>query len=375
MKLFYVSKFEYKLSEKTSDIEVLRVGKWDHPKYGSFEVTLNELNGFIKSFEDNVRGIQIAFDLEHGETSHGTEAVAWVKKLSKDGNRLLATVEWTELGLSKVAKGQYRYFSPEFVFKYEDPETGQTYNNVLMGGSLTNKPFIKRMAPILLSEEVYSETLSDIGVTSISTKKKEEQSMNKELLKALKLSENASQADIDGAIKKQLEEAKKLSESITSLNKKIEDLEKGATSKEDEIKALKEDKTKAANENIKLADRLVIIEKQLLEEEWKKLSEDTIAAGKMTPAMAEKFKASFMKDKEGTKALMETLQPIVKLDEQGSAHGEGEVNTSQAGTKLHDKVIKLMETEKIADFNVAMQRIVAQEPELYNQYRLERRGK
>jgi phage I-like protein len=375
MKLFYVSKFEYKLSEKTSDIEVLRVGRWDHPKYGSFEVTLNELNGFIKSFEDNVRGIQIAFDLEHGETSHGTEAVAWVKKLSKDGNRLLATVEWTELGLSKVAKGQYRYFSPEFVFKYEDPETGQTYNNVLMGGSLTNKPFIKRMAPILLSEEVYSETLSDIGVTSISTKKKEEQSMNKELLKALKLSENASQADIDGAIKKQLEEAKKLSESITSLNKKIEDLEKGATSKEDEIKALKEDKDKAANENIKLADRIVTIEKQLLEEEWKKLSEDTIAAGKMTPAMAEKFKASFMKDKEGTKALMETLQPIVKLDEQGSAHGEGEVNTSQAGTKLHDKVIKLMETEKITDFNVAMQRIVASEPELYNQYRLERRGK
>jgi phage I-like protein len=375
MKLFYVSKFEYKLSEKTSDIEVLRVGRWDHPKYGSFEVTLNELNGFIKSFEDNVRGIQIAFDLEHGETSHGTEAVAWVKKLSKDGNRLLATVEWTELGLSKVAKGQYRYFSPEFVFKYEDPETGQTYNNVLMGGSLTNKPFIKRMAPILLSEEVYSETLSDIGVTSISTKKKEEQSMNKELLKALKLSENASQADIDGAIKKQLEEAKKLSESITSLNKKIEDLEKGATSKEDEIKALKEDKDKAANENIKLADRIVTIEKQLLEEEWKKLSEDKIAAGKMTPAMAEKFKASFMKDKEGTKALMETLQPIVKLDEQGSAHGEGEVNTSQAGTKLHDKVIKLMETEKITDFNVAMQRIVASEPELYNQYRLERRGK
>jgi phage I-like protein len=375
MKLFYVSKFDYKLSEKTSDIEVLRVGRWDHPKYGSFEVTLNELNGFIKSFEDNVRGIQIAFDLEHGETSHGTEAVAWVKKLSKDGNRLLATVEWTDLGLSKVAKGQYRYFSPEFVFKYEDPETGQTYNNVLMGGSLTNKPFIKRMAPILLSEEVYSETLSDIGVTSISTKKKEEQSMNKELLKALKLSENASQADIDGAIKKQLEEAKKLSESITSLNKKIEDLEKGATSKEDEIKNLKEDKDKAANENIKLADRIVTIEKQLLEEEWKKLSEDTIAAGKMTPAMAEKFKASFMKDKEGTKALMETLQPIVKLDEQGSAHGEGEVNTSQAGTKLHDKVIKLMETEKISDFNVAMQRIVASDPELYNQYRLERRGK
>ena len=373
MKLFYVSKFEYKLSEKTSDVEVLRVGKWDHPKYGSFEVTLNELDGFIKSFEDNVRGIQIAFDLEHGETSHGTEAVAWVKKLSKDGNRLLATVEWTELGLSKVAKGQYRYFSPEFVFQYEDPETGQTYKNVLMGGSLTNKPFIKRMAPILLSEEVYSEALSDIGVTS--TKKKEEQSMNKELLKALKLSENASQEDIDGAIKKQLEDSKKLSESITSLNKKIADLEKGTASKENEIKSLKEDKTKAANENIKLADRIVTIEKQLLEEEWKKLSEDTIAAGKMTPAMAEKFKASFMKDKEGTKALMETLQPIVKLDEQGSAHGEGELNTSQAGTKLHDKVLKLMETEKISDFNVAMQRIVTSEPELYKQYRLERSGK
>jgi hypothetical protein len=46
----------------------------------------------------------------------------------------------------------YRYVSAEFSPKYEDPETGQSTPNVLVAVTLTNRPFIKRMAPILLAE-------------------------------------------------------------------------------------------------------------------------------------------------------------------------------------------------------------------------------
>ena len=93
----------------------------------------------------------------------------------------------------------------------------------------------------------------------------------------------------------------------------------------------------------------------------------------MTPAMAEKFKTAYLKDKEGTIALMETLQPVVSLGEKGSSKGDNEVGSS-AAEKFNATIIKCMEENKINDYSQAMQKVTKENPELFNAYRNERRG-
>lgn len=144
---------------KTSWIEIMRTGKWDHPVYGRFEITEKDLDEFVANFNNRVRRVDLAVDQAH-RPDEG--AAGWFKALKREGNRLLALIEWTPLGQELIEAGIYRYFSPEFDFKYKDEETGKTYRNVLYGGGLTNRPFIKDMQPIMLSEEMADRLLDEI---------------------------------------------------------------------------------------------------------------------------------------------------------------------------------------------------------------------
>jgi len=134
---------------KFSWIQVLREGRWKHPVYGLVDVNQDTFAQLKEHYEQNVRGIDIAIDTEHKEDKG---AVGWVKKLESRPTGLWAFVEWTSKGLSLIKDKVYRYVSAEFSPKYEDPETGQSTSNVLVAVTLTNRPFIKRMAPILLAE-------------------------------------------------------------------------------------------------------------------------------------------------------------------------------------------------------------------------------
>jgi phage I-like protein len=136
----------------TIEIQIMRVGKWEHPEYGDVEVTRQTLKEVKKNFDDKVRGIDLAVDENH-EEDH--KALAWYTELFfKDGDRdrLFARMSLTKLGADKVNNGEYRYFSPEIAFRYTDAETGTEHRNVLIGGGLTNRPFFKGMQPLQMSE-------------------------------------------------------------------------------------------------------------------------------------------------------------------------------------------------------------------------------
>lgn len=370
--LHYFTKFN--LAENNSDIEIMRVGSWSHPKYGDFQITEDNLEGFIKSFNEKVRGIDIAIDLEHGETQHKNAAVGWIKKLKKDNKRLLAEIDWTNLGKDKVKSKEYKYFSPEFLFDYTDLETNKKFNDVLMGGSLTNRPFIKNMAQVLLSEDVYNEIHTGI-VPNITKSIKEDNSnmkFNENILKALKLDENATQEQVNAAIEKQLEDIKKLSEDNKNLNNSVKILE---DHKEDLTKKLSETENKKNDldkDNIKLHERVLEIENKFKLAEWDKIATKKLNDGVMTPAMADKFKAAYLKDQEGTIELMETLQPVVNMSESGSCKGDNEIGTS-AADKFNAAVIKCQETNKM-NYSEALNKVTNENPALFEAYRNERRG-
>jgi hypothetical protein len=142
---------------KTSWVQIFRLGKWKHPRYGPLQFTTEILEGFVQNFKDNVRKVQLAIDQEH-EPEKG--AAGWIKDVVNvtvpDADRsqvgLWALVEWTPHGVQLLANDLFKYMSGDFDYVWKDEETGHKYQNVLFGAALTNRPFIKGMSPINLSE-------------------------------------------------------------------------------------------------------------------------------------------------------------------------------------------------------------------------------
>lgn len=353
--------YTVKLGE-TNELEIMRVGSWKHPLYGDLVITNTTLDEIIKHFEDNVRGIDVAIDLEHRGTAYKGAAVGWIKKLKKMGTKLLATVDWTQLGKEKIASGEYKYFSPEYQEKYVDNETGKVYNNVLLGGGLTNKPFIKKMAPVLLSEEVSNEFSKPATLNN----EEEVSQMDKKLLDVLKLSENATQEEIAIAVQKLVDDTVKLSEQVTTLTS-------DKTALETKITDLTKDVETKKSENISLAERVVSIETKLRDAEWDKIVSTKLSEGKLTPAMAEKFKVAYLRDAAGTIALMECLPVIVKLGEQGTSQGTAELEKGQSIKLFEAEVEKTMNEQKM-EYVDAMCYVEKTQPALTAAAYAERRG-
>jgi phage I-like protein len=140
------------LSEPGSDswIQIMKTGEFNHPQFGKLKINPQDLHQFKENFDKKVRGVDLAVDVSH-EPDKG--AVAWFKELKVDGDKLMAKVQWTEEGEQLVKSGKYRYFSPEFMFNYKDASTGKQFKDVLFGGAITNRPFLKNMDPIELSED------------------------------------------------------------------------------------------------------------------------------------------------------------------------------------------------------------------------------
>jgi phage I-like protein len=65
-------------------------------------------------------------------------------------------VEWTKTAYTKIKEKAYRYFSPEFLDEWEHPETKTKFKDVLFGGGITNRPFLKNLVPINMTEFVNS---------------------------------------------------------------------------------------------------------------------------------------------------------------------------------------------------------------------------
>lgn len=127
-------------------IQLFKVGKFYHPQYGEFDITPKILEEMKKNFDEKVRGIDLALDYQH---ENEKEAAAWFKELIVDQSGMWAEIEWTPQGKQDVADKVYRYVSPEFQLSYQDNETLKEYGAVLLGAGLTNRPFIKRMEPVV----------------------------------------------------------------------------------------------------------------------------------------------------------------------------------------------------------------------------------
>lgn len=134
----------------SSWIMAMPLGKYKHPDYGMIDITPERVSRFADNVNKNARGIALDIDYDHKEYSG--EAAGWVKQAEAKPDGLWLLVDWTQKAYEAIKSKAYRYFSPEFDDAWSDPRTGEKFKDVLFGGGITNRPFLKGIQPLNLSE-------------------------------------------------------------------------------------------------------------------------------------------------------------------------------------------------------------------------------
>lgn len=161
---YLVDLTSYKFEEgQPTWIQALPLGTWHHPQFGEINITGERVKRFADNVNAGVRGQDLNIDYDH-QTG---EAAGWVKAAEDRGQQgLWLSVEWTPTARNQLQEKKYRYFSPEYQDEWEHPVSKTKLTDVLFGGALTNRPFLKGIVPINLTE-AFAEANggSKVGVT------------------------------------------------------------------------------------------------------------------------------------------------------------------------------------------------------------------
>lgn len=292
-------------------VQVLRVGKFKHPQYGNFEISTQTLAEMKANFDARIRGIDVSFDYYHESNE---DASAWVKELilEESGTELWAIVDWTPKAQQKLAERELRYFSPDFAFQWEDPETGSSFNNVLFGGGLTNRPFVKEMQAIVADEtKTQGDKMTELEKAQAALKLAES--------KAVKLSE-----DLDAANKKMEEMAPK-----AEAGGKVAELEAKIAALQAELAKEKESAGKMLEEKKKLEEDKVLAEKT-------SAFNVLLSEGKACAAQKDAY-------------LKGDMEGFIKLAQAVNLNPAGNSNSGNGGNADADAIIKLAEEKQKAN--------------------------
>ena len=326
--------FEVLLAESGNanpEVQVLRTGKFKHPQYGEFEITPQVLAEMKSNFDKKTRGIDIAFDYFHENLKL---AAGWPKELElrNDGSELWAKkVEWTPRARQMLSDKELRYFSPEFLFKWTDPESGNQVSNILFGGGLTNRPFVKGMEPIVaLGELAENDEMQSCVSSMIPDLVKQGHDQKEAIAIAYSKCGEKKLAEINtekskGGIKmdekdKMIEELKK---EIAALKAKYEGGEHAV-----QMQAVKDANQKLCEENEKLKDKIRLAEREAA-------FNVMLSEGKTCAAQKDAYLAGDMEK-------FIQLSAPVNLNPKGNG-GNGDESDTE------DKILKLAEQKIKAD--------------------------
>lgn len=198
------------------DIQILRTGKW---KYRDDDLVIDNhlLSDLFENFNSKVYYPVPVDGPVRGGSAHSpsdlhdcgfVEALA----LRGGGSELWATIKLTNKDIAEmVDEGSLAYCSSEFMLGWMEPASEKSVN-VLNGLGLTNRPFIKNMAPARKLQTVnFSEIIQD-------------NSMNEKEIEALKAKviELGEAVKVNSAVSVELAEAKKANEKLLSERRDIE---------------------------------------------------------------------------------------------------------------------------------------------------------
>lgn len=127
-----------------------------------FSITDSDLFSIVKNFKKKENG-EVNLDYEHasempdiakGGPVPSAGAITTLSiELGDDGKPwLFGIVGYTELARQLVESKQYRYFSPAIDWGAEDKSTGEPQGATLTSAALTNRPFLEKLPPLLMTE-------------------------------------------------------------------------------------------------------------------------------------------------------------------------------------------------------------------------------
>lgn len=343
--------------------EVLRAGEFSY-RGETLKITEADLDKAIANFNAmQADGHDLVIDYDHsfakGETS---EAAGWFRELTRKGSSLFARVKWNSGAVQKIRDEVYRYFSPEFHEHWSD-EHGKDWGFTLLAGGLTNRPFLKGMTPVALSEPLERELaqMRMAGVPEIEAELSE--------LKASALSETRSEVadekltvEINGeqrefSAKDVADLVAKAGEEPTSLKVEVDGEAKTFTA-EDVGKLVEEASKTDDGETRKLSDRVKTLSEELDAER------KTLTSERFDRIFREAQKEGRVDAKEETRAtweqrvekfgleevtkLLNELPTYIPVDERGSGADAGDAVPEQEGVD-HDAARADREIKTLAE--------------------------
>lgn len=147
-----------------SRVHALSVKKFIHPVYGVVDITPERIQRFAEGVNTKVRGIDPDIDYRHKATDD--KAAGWVKGAEVEGDKLFLNVEWTPAAAEAIKNKEFKYFSADFLDEWTDA-AGQKHADVIAGGALTNRPFLKDLTPLNFDEFYFDISALDDKTTTI----------------------------------------------------------------------------------------------------------------------------------------------------------------------------------------------------------------
>jgi len=339
-------------------LQALPLGDYQHPSYGSLKITPEKVSGLVRSFKDGVR--ETAIDVDYDHKAHTGKAAGWVKDAEARPDGLWLAVSWTEDAYASLKKGEYKYFSSEFQDSWTHPKTKAKHQDVLFGGAITNRPFVKDILPINLSEVLGHEG----GAV--------DEALKALLRKKYKLAEDADEAAILTAVTLDEQQAEEESEDEEESEEESDESEEEVELDEDEDPRIKQ----LMDANKEQAKRLAMLEaSNKLSETKRKLAEVNSSTSKhaIPPRVLSELEPVMLGmsagDQDKLLKALSTMKEtgLVTLGEVG-----GNDPDNQAGDeskRLWDRVEKIREKDSELSEADALMQLMEQDPSLYEKYR------
>lgn len=367
--------FAEKVEAMPKEIMLVPTGKWDTTKYGEVEVKKTDIEQMKVNFDENVRkGVMI--DIEHRQNAtYGEQAAGWIKAVEVRPDGLWATeIDWNPLGTQLVKDKIYKFLSPEFDVVHIDPENSSKMSeNVLIATTLCNRPLLKEIPSLSMSEEK-NLTPNPNGVIlfiepDTSTDEKGSTMNFADVLKKLMAGESIS-ADEKAVL--EANKAEMTDEQKTKAGFKIE----AAEDRKDKTLEGKESITISAAEATQLREDAAKGRQAFAEMEKTKVDAEIRSfqfsengkGGKMSKGATDKAVAFALKlDPAMRVEFTEILKELPDKKLFGESGSDGSVTTNQSRDALTEEVKKYAKDNSLK-FTEALAKMQAVEPEKFTNY-------
>lgn len=351
-------------------VHALPFGQYQHPLHGEMVFDTAKLNALASSVKTRVRGIDPDIDYDHkADPAKGSQAAGWVKDAEVRDNGLWLQVDFTDTATGEINDKKYRYFSAEFTDTWTDSQ-GNTHKDVLLGGGLTNRPYMKNLMPVNLSELSLATPPKDTPEAEVDLKK---------LRELLGLAADATEEACIAKLTEQSASVTTLTAEKTALADQLAKLNTPPPEFDPQLMKLVEASPafKAMFDDMQAQKKLLSEQQAAIRLAEVKNELDKLQQGKtfaLAPSVREELQNIMLKSGgDAAKQLSEFLAKVmsgdalVDLSERGYT-GRRIGDDIDASKRFNEMVSQLVTAEKL-DYGSAVERIARENPQLFQDYR------